>query len=93
MILVCDTCRRHWVLPARAKRQKTCPKCLRDRRSKGQVRGWRRRKLARMPAGALEIGGPRVTPEELKELMDRADRAGKKAIQAIGAVHIPRKAP
>ena len=86
MILICETCHKHWK-PARDQaRHNTCPKCRHRKRSRAS----RAREVARriVREGRLEglPEGRCPTPDELLRLMADADAAGAKALDAARAI-------
>ena len=78
MLLICERCHRYWKLQRGRPRRNICPRCERLARSRGAMKRERLRQIAReTPALARP-----VTPDELLGLMQDADRAAARALDA-----------
>lgn len=86
MILICETCHKHWK-PARDQaRHNTCPKCRHRKRSRASRAREAVRRIIREGAGEDLPLGRCPTPDELLALMEAADAAGAKALDAARAI-------
>jgi hypothetical protein len=80
MLLICETCHKHWKLPRGHIRQATCPKCRHRTRSRAARTREAVRRIVREGAGvADEIGAP-CTAAELRQRMDEADAKAARAL-------------
>ena len=84
MILICETCHRHW--SAGRKRQKTCPRCNSRNRRAAQLRRARLRQIAREARREALPDARCPTPEELRKLMDDADAKAARALETARTI-------
>ena len=80
MLLICETCHRHWKLPRGRERQDSCPNCQHRRRSRAAKARERLRRIVR--EGRLEAFAEdrSVTPDQLSQLIRDADSASARAL-------------
>ena len=86
MILICETCHRHWKLPHGRERQADCPNCQKRKRSRASKARERLRRIVR--EGRLEpFPSDRcVTPDQLAKLISDADAASARALEVARAI-------
>jgi hypothetical protein len=81
MLLICETCHKHWKLPRGHIRQATCPKCRHRTRSRAARTREAVRRIVREGAGCVEPAGPTVTADELIRRMGEADAKAARALE------------
>ena len=86
MLLICETCHKHWTLPRGQTRHNTCPNCRHRKRSRASRAREVARRIVREGRLGTEHLGPCPTPDELFRLMADADAAGARALDAARAI-------